>query len=96
MKKCRKSVDKKKQKCYYKKVPSKHQTIKEKTEELVIKNTTQKGIKTEITSFLFCSKKSKKVFWKNVEKVLTKKKRYSIIQIVPTKKEQKSTLKSKQ
>ena len=61
-KKIKKSVDKKKQKCYYKKVPSKHQTIKEKTEELVIKNTTQKGIKTEITSFLFCSKKSKKVF----------------------------------
>ena len=53
-------------------------------------------IKTLITSFLFCLKNGKKLFEKNVEKVLTNKKRYSIMQIVPYQKEWKSTLKSKQ
>ena len=42
----------------------------------------------KITNFLFCEK--------ILKKVLTNKKRYSIMQIVPHDKEQKSTLKSKQ
>ncbi len=61
---------------------------KDKTKNRRISNeiTNKKEEKAEITSFLFCSKKSKKVFLKNVEKVLTKKKRYSIIQNVPRRK----------
>ena len=43
-------------------------------------------IKHDITSFLFCPKKAIKNFWKFVEKVLTNKKRYSIMQNVRTKK----------
>ena len=62
---------------------------KDKTKNRRISNkiTNKKKKKAGITSFLFCSKKSKKVFWKNVEKVLTKKKRYSIIQNVPRRKQ---------
>ena len=61
---------------------------KDKTKNRRISNeiTNKKEEKAEITSFLFCSKKSEKVFRKNVEKVLTKKKRYSIIQNVPRRK----------
>ena len=61
---------------------------KKKTKNRRISNeiTNKKEEKAEITSFLFCSKKSEKVFQKNVEKVLTKKKRYSIIQNVPRRK----------
>ena len=47
---------------------------------------TKKKKKQELLVFYFAQKKSKKVFLKNVEKVLTKKKRYSIIQNVPSKK----------
>ena len=56
-----------------------------KRKELVIKINLMNRIKTIITSFLFCSKIAKKVFEKNVEKVLTNEKRYSIMQIVPNK-----------
>ena len=70
-----------------KKVPSRQQRQNKKTEELVMKLQTKKKKKQELLVFYFAQKKSKKVFLKNVEKVLTKKKRYSIIQNVPRRKQ---------
>ena len=48
---------------------------------------TKKKKKQKLLVFYFAQKRAKKVFLKNVEKVLTKKKRYSIIQNVPSKKQ---------
>ena len=62
---------------------------KDKTKNRRISNeiTNKKEEKQKLLVFYFAQKKSKKVFLKNVEKVLTKKKRYSIIQNVPRRKQ---------